>query len=95
MLLTSGGRFADYGFYLLKGRPAFLWNLVELERPKWEGTEPLTPGRHSVEFHFHDDGLGPATLAFNNFSGIGRPGQGAGVMGCEHFEITVPRWFPS
>jgi hypothetical protein len=38
MILTSGGRFAGYGFYLLKdGKPVFLWNLVDLERIKWEG----------------------------------------------------------
>jgi hypothetical protein len=36
MMLTSGGRFAGYGFYLLKGKPVFLWNLVDLERIKWE-----------------------------------------------------------
>ena len=26
MLMTDGGRFAGYGFYLLKGRPVFTWN---------------------------------------------------------------------
>jgi arylsulfatase len=39
IMLTSGGRFAGYGFYLLKGKPVWLWNLVDLERLKWEGTE--------------------------------------------------------
>ncbi|HOX88929.1 MAG TPA: hypothetical protein PLN55_04920, partial [Burkholderiaceae bacterium] len=76
MMLTSGGRFAGYGFYLLKGKPVFLWNLVDLERLKWEGAEALPPGRHTVEFDFKYDGLGAGTLAFNNFSGIGRPGTG-------------------
>ena len=51
----------------------FLWNLVDLERVKWEGAEALTPGRHTVEFDFKYDGLGVGTLAFNNFSGVGRP----------------------
>ena len=46
MILTSGGRFAGYGFYLLKGKPVFLWNLVNLKRIKWEGPEALTPGQH-------------------------------------------------
>ena len=32
MMLTSGGRFGGYGFYLLKGKPVFLWNLVDLKR---------------------------------------------------------------
>ena len=76
MILTSGGRFAGYGFYLLKGKPVFLWNLVDLERLRWEGPDALPPGRHTVEFEFKYDGLGAGTLAFNNFSGVGRPGVG-------------------
>jgi arylsulfatase len=76
MIVTSGGRFAGYGFYLLKGKPVWLWNLVDLERLKWEGAEALTPGRHTVEFEFKYDGLGAGTLAFNSFSGVGRPGVG-------------------
>jgi arylsulfatase A-like enzyme len=77
MIVTSGGRFAGYGFYLLKGKPVFLWNLVDLERLKWEGPDALAPGRHTLEFDFKYDGLGAGTLAFNDFSGIGRPGVGA------------------
>ncbi len=76
MLITQGGRFAGYGFYLLKGKPVFTWNLVDLKRVKWEGPEALSPGRHVIEFDFKYDGLGMATLAFNNFSGIGRGGTG-------------------
>jgi arylsulfatase len=76
IMLTSGGRFGGYGFYLLKGKPVWLWNLVDLERIKWEGPDALTPGRHTVEFDFKYDGLGIGTLAFNNFSGVGRPGTG-------------------
>ncbi len=76
MILTSGGRFGGYGFYLLKGKPVFLWNLVDLKRIRWEGPDTLAPGRHTVEFDFRYDGLGPETLAFNNMSGIGRSGTG-------------------
>jgi len=76
MILTSGGRFAGYGFYLLKGKPVFLWNLVDLQRIKWEGPDALTPGKHTVEFDFKYGGLGVGTLAFNNMSGLGRPGTG-------------------
>ena len=53
MILTSGGRFAGYGFYLLKGKPVFLWNLIDLKRVKWEGPDALTPGKHIVEFGRH------------------------------------------
>jgi arylsulfatase len=76
MILTSGGRFAGYGFYLLKGKPVFLWNLADLERIKWEGPDALPPGQHMIEFDFKYEGLGAGTLAFNNFSGLGRPGIG-------------------
>ena len=76
MILTSGGRFGGYGFYLLQGKPVFLWNLVDLERIKWESPEALSPGRHLVEFDFKYDGIGVGTLAYNNFSGLGRPGTG-------------------
>jgi hypothetical protein len=76
MIVTSGGRFAGYGFYLLKGKPVWLWNMVDLERLKWEGPEALTPGRHTIEFEFKYDGQGDGTLAYNNFSGVGRPGTG-------------------
>jgi len=76
MIVTSGGRFGGYGFYLLKGKPVFLWNMVDLERIKWEGADALSPGRHSVEFDFKYEGLGVGTLAFNNFSGLGRGGMG-------------------
>ena len=76
MILTSGGRFAGYGFYLLKGKPVFLWNMVDLERIRWEGPDALPPGRHTVEFDFRYEGIGVGTLRFNNFSGLGQPGTG-------------------
>jgi arylsulfatase len=75
MLITQGGRFGGYGFYLLKGKPVFLWNLVDLKRVRWEGPQ-LTPGKHVLEFAFAYDGMGAGTLAFNNFSGVGRGGTG-------------------
>ncbi len=76
MLLTSGGRFAGYGFYLLKGKPVFLWNMLDLKRIKWEGPEALAPGQHTLEFDFQYDGLGVGTLAYNSMSGLGRGGTG-------------------
>ncbi len=95
MIVTSGGRFAGYGFYLLKGKPVWLWNLVDLERLKWEGAEALTPGRHTVEFEFRYEGLGAGTLAFNDFSGLGRPGTGTlkvdgRAVATKRMEKTLP-----
>jgi arylsulfatase len=75
MLITQGGRFGGYGFYLLKGKPVFLWNLVDLERVRWEGPA-VSPGHHELEFDFKYDGLGMGTLEFGSISGIGRGGTG-------------------
>ncbi len=95
MIVTSGGRFAGYGFYLLKGKPVFLWNLVDLERIKWEGPDTLSPGQHVLEFDFKYDGLGLGTIAFNNFSGIGQSGTGTlkvdgQAVATKKMEKTVP-----
>ena len=48
MIVTQGGRFGGYGFYLLKGKPVFLWNLVDLKRIRWEGADALSPGKHTL-----------------------------------------------
>jgi arylsulfatase A-like enzyme len=94
MLITQGGRFAGYGFYLLKSKPVFTWNLVDLKRVRWEGPE-LAPGKHQLEFDFRYDGLGPATIAFGNFSGIGAGGTGVlkvdgNPVATEKMEHTIP-----
>jgi arylsulfatase len=95
VLITQGGRFGGYGFYLLKGRPVFTWNLVDLQRVKWESPDPLPPGKHVLEFDFKYDGLGIATLAFNNLSGIGRSGTGVlkvdgKAVATQKMERTIP-----
>src|SRR5262245_17388909 len=99
MIVTDGGRFGGYGLYLLKGKPVFLWNLLDLQRVRWEGTEALAPGKHRIEYDFKYDGLGFATLAFNNVSGLGRPGTGTlkvdgKVVSTQTLERTVPLTLP-
>ncbi len=37
MIVTLGGRFGGYGLYLLKGKPVFVYNLLDLEQFRWEG----------------------------------------------------------
>ena len=76
MIVTQGGRFGGYGFYVLKGKPVFLYNFFDVQRTRWEGADALSPGKHTLEFDFKYDGLGFGTLAFNNVSGIGRGGTG-------------------
>jgi len=95
IIVTSGGRFTGYGFYLLDSKPVFLWNLLDLERLKWEGTEALAPGRHTIEFDFKYEGLGAGTLAFNSMSGLARPGTGTlsvdgKVVATRRMEKTIP-----
>src|SRR5262249_52587935 len=70
-----------------------------LKSVRWEGPEALAPGKHTLEYDFKYDGLGFATLAFNNISGLGRPGTGTfkvdGVVAsAQTLEHTVPILLP-
>src|SRR5437762_6131344 len=71
MIVTLGGRFGGYGLYLLKGKPVFVYNFLDLERFRWEGGiggrisedffgRALQPGKHTLVFDFKYDGPGPA-----------------------------------
>jgi len=99
MIVTDGGRFGGYGLYLLKGKPVFLWNLLDLKRVRWESPEALAAGKHTLEYDFKYHGLGFATLAFNNISGIGRSGTGVfkvdgKEVATQKLERTVPLTLP-
>ncbi|MGO9133429.1 MAG: arylsulfatase [Methylovirgula sp.] len=99
MIVTDGGRFGGYGMYMLHGKPVFTWNLLDLERVKWQAQEALSPGKHTLEYDFKYDGLGFATLAFNNMSGLGRSGTGTfkvdGKLVATHtLPHTVPLTLP-
>jgi arylsulfatase len=66
-----------------------------MDRVKWEGQEALAPGKHTLEFDFTYDGLGVGTLAFNNMSGLGRPGTGTlkvdgKAVATQKMERTLP-----
>jgi hypothetical protein len=72
----------------------FTYNNQDIKRTKWEGPA-LSPGKHKVEFDFKYDGLGAATLAYNNVSGVGRGGTGTlkvdgNVVSTQKMENTVP-----
>jgi len=58
MLVTAGGRFGGWAFYLLKGKPVFVYNLLDLARPRVESAKALSPGKHTVKFDFSYDGPG-------------------------------------
>ena len=99
MIVTEGGRFGGYGLYLLKGKPVFTWNLLDLKRVRWEGQDRLTPGKHTIEYDFNYDGLGFATLAFNNISGTWPPRHrhlkvDGKVVSTQTMERTIPLMLP-
>ena len=84
MLVTQGGRFGGWGFYLLKGKPVFVYNLLDLARPRVEGAAALSPGKHTVEFVFKYDG-----------PGLGKGGTGTiTVDGAEAGSGTLPHTIP-
>jgi len=58
MIVTLGGRFGGFGLYLLKGKPVFTYNALDMVRFKWEGQEALSPGKHTIVFDFKYDGPG-------------------------------------
>jgi arylsulfatase len=64
MIVTHGGRFGGYGLFLSqgklgirRGKPVFLYNLLDLKRTIWAGPE-LTPGKHTIVFDFKSEGPG-------------------------------------
>jgi arylsulfatase len=67
MIVTLGGRFGGYGLYLLKGKPVFDYNMLDLTHYRWEGgvlghgltADALGPGKHTIVFDFKYDGPGP------------------------------------
>ncbi len=94
MIVTDGGRFGGYGLFLSKGhlgigrgKPVFLYNLLDLKRITWAGPE-LGEGKHTIVFDFKSDG-----------PGLGKGGTGLlYVDGKEvaknSMEHTVPITFP-
>jgi arylsulfatase A-like enzyme len=60
MLVTDGGEANGYGLYVLKGKPVFTYNLLDMQRTRWEAPQTLAPGKHTVIFDFTYDGPGIA-----------------------------------
>src|SRR5512139_526078 len=92
MIATMGGRFGGYGLYLQKGRPVFVYNLLNLKRYRFEGGigardwlgKSLKTGKHTVVFDFKYDG-----------PGLGKGGTGVltvdgKVLSTQKMEHTIP-----
>jgi arylsulfatase A-like enzyme len=84
MLVTEGGHFGGYGFYILKGKPTFTYNLLALGLTKIQGKDVLTPGKHTLVFDFTYDG-----------PGFGKGGTGVlSVDGKEVARQQIPHTIP-
>jgi hypothetical protein len=99
VIIGEGGRFAGYGLYLVKSKPVFTYNALDVKRTRWEGQEALAPGKHTIVYDFKYDGLGAGTLAYNNVSGVGSGGTGTlkvdgTVVSTEKMEHTIPLALP-
>ena len=92
MIATMGGRFGGYGLFLQKGRPVFVYNLLNLKRYRFEGGvgaedwlgTSLAPGTHTLVFDFKYDG-----------PGLGKSGTGVltvdgKVLAQQKMEHTIP-----
>jgi arylsulfatase A-like enzyme len=67
-----------------RGRPIFVYNLLDLERFRWEGLSSLSAGKHVIKFDFKYDGPGP-----------GKGGTGVlSVDGNEVSRKTIPHTIP-
>src|SRR5450432_3452941 len=95
MLVTQGGRFGGYAMYLLNGKPVFVYNLLDLERFRWEGGiggvigddlfgKALKPGKHTLVFDFKYAGPGPGKGGTGVFTVDGKE------MARKTIEHTIP-----
>lgn len=66
VLLTQGGRFAGWGFFLKDSKPTYVYNFVNAERYIIQSPEKLAPGKSTIKFNFDYDGGGVGA------GGIGR-----------------------
>src|SRR5271157_2311477 len=76
--------FATDMFHIGRGRPVFVYNLLDLERFRWEGLSSLDAGKHTIVFDFKYDG-----------PGLGKGGTGVlSVDGKEVARKTMPHTIP-
>jgi arylsulfatase len=87
MIVTQGGRFGGFGFYVLNGHPVFNYNLLMLKHVRWEAPG-LSPGNHTLTFDFTYDGPGVAK------GGTGVLSVDGIVCDTKTMEHTIPLLIP-
>src|SRR4029078_12141463 len=71
--------------YGVKDNPVFTYNLLALEKFRWEGPQAITAGKHTIVFDFKYDG-----------PGMGKGGTGVlSVDGKEVDAKTIPHTIPA
>jgi arylsulfatase A-like enzyme len=86
VLVTQGGRFSGWGLYLKDGKPTFTYNLLDVERSKWQGADALPPGKHTIAFDWKMEARGEP---------LGRGGIGTlSVDGKQVAQRTLPKTQP-
>ncbi len=56
MLVTQGGLFGGWGFYLDKGKPVFHYNFVGVNHYEVAGKDAIAPGKHTIKMDFAYEG---------------------------------------
>ncbi len=55
VLLTQGGRFAGWGFFLENSKPTYIYNFVNAKRYIIQSPQKLSPGKSTIKFDFDYD----------------------------------------
>ncbi|MFN8626001.1 MAG: arylsulfatase [Candidatus Binatia bacterium] len=78
MLVTQGGRFGGYAFFVRQGKLYYVYNFIDRERYVVASTQPLPSGKVALAMHYAFDGGKPGSggtvtlLANGNEIGKGR-----------------------
>jgi len=86
MIVTHGGLVGGYGLYVREGKPTFVYNYLELERPTITGKDALPRGKVKLVIDFKYEGAAgergkPATVTMS---------VNGGKLAEEHLERTIP-----
>jgi arylsulfatase len=84
VMISQGGAFAGWSFYLQEGRPKYCHTLAGLLHFYAEGTEPVPAGTHQVRMEFAYDGGGLAKGGTASLFVDGKP------VGEGRINATVP-----
>ncbi|MEH2366963.1 arylsulfatase [Nostoc sp.] len=61
VLVTQGGRFAGWSFFLQEGKPTFAYNLLNSDRTIIQSSQPIAIGKSQIKFDFTYDGGAPGS----------------------------------